>query len=292
MKSIRPGVALATLFLFLAVLLPAGDGLAAIADVHPFYDCIDPRPPGQPDQVRYELGYDNRGDAVTEPPGSGNFFSPPPAYRRQPGTFETGVRNGAFSMMEDRSSVLNYPDIPVWVLGGNVATPDPFHLRQCPAEGFTWQRNWGSTERYWRGDIVHHDGSAWVATEMSVGVVPAGDAPAWDLLAAGGAAGPAGPRGDAGRQGEPGPKGDPGPRGEPGPGFTAGKALRFNARGVATIRDPRVRPGSFILVQYYERTARRHHLRRPTDVFRTGDGLFRAAGQPHARFRYAVLGSG
>ena len=77
-------------------------------------------------------------------------------------------------------------------------------------EGFRWRGAWSSTTNYAVRDLVHHNGSAWVATRAGRNNTPSGTSNSWDIYAE------RGEEGEQGEQGERGPKGDKGDRGERG----------------------------------------------------------------------------
>jgi hypothetical protein len=106
------------------------------------------------------------------------------------------------------------------------------------SDGVQWMGEWFAESTYQPGDMVHFNGSAWIAIVQTTDVEPAALSAAWDLLASGGitgeagqtgvtgpqglkgdtgAAGPQGPRGPQGDQGPTGPRGAPGSNGAPGP---------------------------------------------------------------------------
>lgn len=74
-----------------------------------------------------------------------------------------------------------------------------------------WRGDWSSAALYSKDDLVFYLGSAYIALQSSQNALPTTLAPNWDMLAQGGAQGPAGP---------------PGPQGPPGPvnGFTQAQA--------------------------------------------------------------------
>jgi hypothetical protein len=98
--------------------------------------------------------------------------------------------------------------------------------------------------------------------------------------------GPAGPQGERGATGPAGPAGERGPAG-PASADASPRTIRFDRRGVATVRDDAVGSASVVLVQYAEPRAR--GALRPTNVRTTAAGRFTATGQPGARFRYVVF---
>lgn len=59
-----------------------------------------------------------------------------------------------------------------------------------PGQGFTWRGTWDSGTAYVAYDVVHYNGSAYVATAASTNEAPATSSPdPWDLFASEGAAG-------------------------------------------------------------------------------------------------------
>ena len=95
--------------------------------------------------------------------------------------------------------------------------------------GFQWRGAWSATTRYFVGDAVSYNGSSYIAVQPSRTMRPANSG-AWNLLAAKGDPGPAGPKGDAGPQGL---KGEPGAKGEAGVAGPQGAAGAQGATGPA-----------------------------------------------------------
>ena len=76
-----------------------------------------------------------------------------------------------------------------------------------PGDGYQWRGAWSNTTTYAVRDVVHHDRSAWVATQASTNQTPSGSSAHWDLFAE---------HGEKGDKGDTGPVGPVGPPGEDG----------------------------------------------------------------------------
>ena len=121
--------------------------------------------------------------------------------------------------------------------------------------GMAFKGAWASGTAYSAGDVVTHDGEAWLALQDSRATIPSASADkAWARLSARGAmgaAGPAGPSGPPGPQGPEGPAGtpgltgslgpvgSPGPLGPPGPPGAAGPQGPAGPRGPQGLLGPR-----------------------------------------------------
>lgn len=267
--------------------------ISAPAAVMPEVTCATFHPS---DNRMYALfGYVNSDDeSVTLPIGPQNAFTPGSPDRGQPTTFLPGAHGSAFRM-----SFVVSPLIPsvAWTLDGTsllVAGNGTY-----PTCEMHWTGPWGPGLSYIVGDLVTHDGNAWVATRTPVTTEP-GAGGEWQSLVdlAEGPEGPSGPEGPTGPAGPPGPigptgptgpAGPQGPRGAPGPpaadsAFPSSTNRRFTRRGRRLIKDPNVRPSSVIIVQYVGRGGQR-----PTSVARIRHGSFVALGTPRRAFRYVVF---
>jgi hypothetical protein len=111
---------------------------------------------------------------------------------------------------------------------------DPGAAGEPGADGrsITWRGAFDCDALYSSGDVVSHDGSAWITDAAIGGCVNPPYTP-WRLLAAKGADGAPGAAGAVGATGPQGPKGDKGDRGEPGPAGPSGAPLwgRFTETG-------------------------------------------------------------
>ena len=122
---------------------------------------------------------------------------------------------------------------------------------------------------------------------------PAGETGSTGPTGGQGTTGPAGLTGATGPRGATGSRGKRGPSGE----RVSRRSLELNRRGTRQVRDPRVRAGSLITVQYvgrYPRVLRALRQRRsgavlaPTVIWAVKRGSFKVAGSPGARFRYVI----
>ena len=92
------------------------------------------------------------------------------------------------------------------------------------------------------GDVVDHEGSAYLTTESTTGNAPPGSP--WQVMAAAGPAGAAGsigsdgPQGPTGPQGPDGPQGPTGPQGPAGPQGPPGPAAAVRAIAVSMVNVP------------------------------------------------------
>jgi hypothetical protein len=279
---------------------------AVAAPVEPIVDCVE-ESEANPGFLRYEFGYSNPNPGtVSVGLGPQNFFSPPPAIRGQLTSFLPGLHHNMFGVLVEPEELELGPDYSLtWVLNEQPLRL-PLDAKQCGAEGLFWRGAWDEGTQYLPGDVVSAVGSAWIARLANSAVPPGGEAGEWDLLAAAGEPGepgavgkrgetglpgPQGPRGEKGPRGPRGPngrRGDAGPAGPPGPGVEVGGPRRFDRHGRARVSDPRVGPGSFVVVQYND--PRRHGRLRPTNVVRLTVGGFVVRGEPGARFGYLVGG--
>jgi hypothetical protein len=133
--------------------------------------------------------------------------------------------------------------VAVWQLAGDeprraaavaaAVTTDPVALM--------WRGSWTAEAKFSPGQVVSHNGSAYVAQQVNVGTSPAcadtSDNCPWVLMANRGPAGLVGPRGPAGVQGPPGAQG---PAGEIGDMElrTAGQDLAGNSTTSLTVECP------------------------------------------------------
>jgi Collagen triple helix repeat (20 copies) len=72
---------------------------------------------------------------------------------------------------------------------------------------FNFRGSWDADTAYARDEVVHYQGSSWIAVAPSTGAAPSVDSDVWDEMALAGAPGPAG---EAGTPGPVGPAGPPG----------------------------------------------------------------------------------
>lgn len=100
---------------------------------------------------------------------------------------------------------------------------------------FNFRGAWDAAAAYARDEVVHYQGSAWIALAASTGAAPAADSAEWDELALAGAAGPQGPEGPAGLAGA---LGDPGAQGAVGPQGPQGIQGPAGADGAAGPAGP------------------------------------------------------
>lgn len=84
--------------------------------------------------------------------------------------------------------------------------------------GLVYEDIWDENAVYVDGEVVTHNGSAWVCVggEVAEGVEPGTDDASWALLASKGDTGPQGPQGEKGDTGATGPQGPQGEKGEKG----------------------------------------------------------------------------
>jgi type VI secretion system Hcp family effector len=90
-------------------------------------------------------------------------------------------------------------------------------------KGLRWRGAWDASVQYRADEAVSHDGSAWIARQENVGVVPE-EGDVWNLLASRGLQGLEGPQGPVGPIGPQGPAGPQGPVGPQGPTGATGPA--------------------------------------------------------------------
>jgi hypothetical protein len=218
--------------------------------------------------------------AVSVPIGPQNFFFPDPAFRDQLAVFEPGLHEKVFVTTAD----LNVVEDLTWILPDGSVTATADKSPQCSAPPLIWRGAWDPTRPYKAGDVVSHDGSAWVAKRDVTGVAPA-EGDDWELVARKGDAGKAGPQG---LQGPPGPKGDPGPQGPAGNAriFPSEGAHTFPSHGTISISDPRVTPGSLIMIQYVGGSGPGGAA---PSVISVSSGRFTAAGVAGRQIRYVVF---
>jgi hypothetical protein len=117
------------------------------------------------------------------------------------------------------------------------------------AVALTWRGDWQDGTEYSRLDLVHFEGSTYVATGDTSGTESPADTALWALLAAGGETGAEGPQGPQGPEGPQGPQGIEGPQGAMGPqgpiGLTgpAGPAGPVGAEGPQGSQGPQGEQG-------------------------------------------------
>lgn len=292
----------------------SGAAPAAAQDtMDPIAECAVPvGAPGAIPKIAYRYGYLNTYSTTLRlsPRGPTNFVSPTTEYPT-PSVFPPGYyQNGATVPGASGSTHPLYQQ--TWFLGTSDAQGRvlPRQDNQAstvapnvPPCGPTMQGEYSATATYHANDIVRDGGTSWIARASSTGTTPTEGA-TWTAFALAGRTGETGAAGRVGDTGAPGPAGPRGPQGErgtagtPGPQGRTGRAgspdavasrrtSRFDARGEARVRDPRVTAESLVVVQYTEPRARRSL--RPTNVVATVRGGYRATGQPRARFRYLVL---
>lgn len=289
----------------------------AAATISPFARCYE--------DVEAErlvhFGYYNDSETETVAYGPDNYFSPAPVLRGQPQTFIQG------RIEEAVVTIVGVPEYSLaWVVQGVAGRYEPDLTPSCDQlEPMRWQGWWQDDSPYAVNNIVNFNGSAWIAADPSEDEEP-GQGPAWELFTAAGATGPTGdtgepgptgpqglpgetgptgPQGATGENGNTGPTGAPGATGPTGATGKAGRsgelysrrAHRLGRRGIKRIRDPRVRHGSVITVQYVGRypgvlkalrQGRRGAGLAPTMVWAVRKGSFKVAGSPSARFRYVI----
>ena len=93
-------------------------------------------------------------------------------------------------------------------------------LAQRGSPGLTWKGAWSSATTYTIGGAVALNGSSYIAVAVNTNSAP--PSASWNLLAAQGAVGPAGPQGVVGPTGPQGVVGPAGPQGVVGPGGSQG----------------------------------------------------------------------
>jgi hypothetical protein len=109
-------------------------------------------------------------------------------------------------------------------------------------KGLSWRGPWDAAAQYRLDEAVSHAGSAWMAKQENVGVIPAEGA-VWSLLASRGLQGVDGPQGPIGPQGPTGPQGPAGPEGAMGPVGPMGPAGPQGAVGPTGPQGPAGPPG-------------------------------------------------
>ena len=77
----------------------------------------------------------------------------------------------------------------------------------APGAGLNWRGAWSNTTAYAVRDLVHHNRSAWIASQAGTGNEPSGPSAFWDIYAEAGETGPTGPMGPMGPPGEDGDAG-------------------------------------------------------------------------------------
>ena len=97
-----------------------------------------------------------------------------------------------------------------WELFAEAGTRGADGVQGVDGNSLTWRGAWSSTTAYAVRDLVHRDGSAWIATRAGTNNTPSGTSVFWDLYAE---HGEQGQQGDTGARGAKGPKGDRGDRG-------------------------------------------------------------------------------
>jgi hypothetical protein len=105
------------------------------------------------------------------------------------------------------------------------------------ARSMSWMGQWQNGVSYSPDDLVHYEGSVYLATQATSGAETPANTAFWSLFAAAGAIGPQGPvgqqgvAGPAGSQGAVGPQGDTGPVGPTGPQGPQGEQGLIGATG-------------------------------------------------------------
>jgi hypothetical protein len=146
---------------------------------------------------------------VDIPPGSSNFFQPPPSFRGQPLRFSPGLHERVVYTVIDMDTDGTFTS---WTVNGNEATATNNPRLYCRAPTLSWRGAWDTTTAYKAGDAVFYQGSSWRARQDNTNVAPVvGDT--WELVAQ---KGDKGDKGDQGIQGIQGVKGDKGDKGDPG----------------------------------------------------------------------------
>ena len=70
-----------------------------------------------------------------------------------------------------------------WSLFAAAGSDGSDGARGADGAGYQWRGAWSSTTNYAIRDVVHNDGSAWVATQTSRNRTPSGSSAHWDLFA-------------------------------------------------------------------------------------------------------------
>ena len=134
------------------------------------------------------------------------------AQTQVPNTFQTGQPARAAEVNENFSTLASAVD----------QNADDI----AQVQSISWMGQWQNGVSYSPNDLVHFQGSVYLATQSTSGTETPTNTAFWSLFAAAGAGGPQGPMGPAGPQGEQGlmgatgaqgPQGDPGPMGPAGP---------------------------------------------------------------------------
>jgi hypothetical protein len=280
-----------------------------------------------------QFGYTNGSYPETIAVGPDNYFSPPPAMRFQPESFVAGRVEKAVEVPVDYAGAPTAWVIDGLVASFLEGDGTP---RCDQLDPFRWQGWWQDDSGYSTNNVVNWGGSAWIATGPSTGEEPGqgsawgllAEGGATGPTGAAGEPGPTGPQGmtgQAGQTGETGPTGatgragatgEPGETGVTGATGTAGatgptgatgakgpsgelvslRARKLGRSGIKLVRDPRVRAGSVITVQYvgrYRRVLRALRQGRsaalvPTMVWAVKNGSFKVAGSPRARIKYVI----
>jgi len=107
-------------------------------------------------------------------------------------------------------------------------------VADCGPQGLYAAGNWSTSRTYGENDVVVYGGSAWRGLANNLpnkNKTPGSNPNFWEILAAKGDAGPAGPTGAQGPKGDTGAKGDAGPAGAAGAKGDAGPAGAAGAKG-------------------------------------------------------------
>jgi hypothetical protein len=122
-----------------------------------------------------------------------------------------------------------YPSACVVTLTAGAAKANAV-VANC-APGVSPQGIWRASRNYLLDDLVQFHGTTWRALRANTNKPPAGSASYWQVFAAKGEKGPAGPQGPSGPKGNAGPQGLTGPRGATGPAGATGPQGPQGAQG-------------------------------------------------------------
>jgi hypothetical protein len=264
----------ATLALILCAALGPAVAQAQTARVIPSVTCVDID--AASGLAHATFGYVSTFTSpVTIGVGPSNLFAPGASFRGQPDTFLPGRHPEAVVVSFASASQI------AWSLDGQTATANAANAPACGS--LRWRGAWTGETAYARGDLVGHEGSAWMALAGSQGEPPV-EGGSWTVFAARGEPGERGEPGLAGVPGEPGPPGPPGPSGPPGDSNVfPSQVLRFTHVPRLSVADPNVTPESLILLQYVGGGAL------PPIAVDVDAGRFTVIGLPFKRFRYVVV---
>lgn len=155
------------------------------------------------------------------------------AQTQVPNTFQTGQPARAAEVNENFSTLASAVD----------QNADDI----AQVQSISWMGQWQNGVSYSPNDLVHFQGSVYLATQSTSGTETPTNTAFWSLFAAAGAGGPQGPMGPAGPQGEQGlmgatgaqgPQGDPGPMGPAGPQGAVGPQGDTGPMGPAGPQGP------------------------------------------------------